>query len=191
MDGVEIEIVGGFVQQQRLRIAEECLRQQYPELLAALQLAHFALMHLVRNIEALQQDRGIALGGIPVFLSDDAFEFAKTHAVGIVQFRLFVDVVALLKSGPQALVAHDDGIDDAIGVESILVLAQHAKLSGANDNALLGVEIRAQNFHERGLARSVWPGQAVAATGSKGGGDIFEKDLRSITHAYIADRNHN
>jgi hypothetical protein len=39
VDRVEVEVVGRLVEQQRLRVAEQRLRQQHADLLAALQLA--------------------------------------------------------------------------------------------------------------------------------------------------------
>ncbi len=190
VDGVQIQIVRRLIQQQRLRIAEQSLCQQNSHLLTALQLAHLSLMHFVRNVEALQKNRGIALRGVPVFFANNAFQLAQTHAVGIVQFMLLVDPVALFQSRPQTFVAHNDRIDHAIGIERILVLAQHAQLFRAHHHALLRVEIAAQDLHKRGFSGSVGPGQAIAATRGKCGGDIFKQDLRSIAHAYIADRNH-
>ena len=80
-DRFQIEVVGWLVQQQGLRLAEECLRQQRAHLLAALQLAHLALVQFVGDVETLQQDRRIALGGVAVFFADNAFEFAETHTV--------------------------------------------------------------------------------------------------------------
>ena len=59
---VEVEVVGRFVEQQRLGMPEQGLRQQHTHLLAALQLAHPAGMQFVGNVEALQQDGRIALG---------------------------------------------------------------------------------------------------------------------------------
>ncbi len=44
VDRIEVEMVGGLVEQQRLRAAEERLRQQHPHLLSALQLDHRALV---------------------------------------------------------------------------------------------------------------------------------------------------
>ena len=60
VDGVEVEVVGRLVEQQRLRLAEERLRQQHADLLAALQLAHLALVKFVGNVEAMEQDGGVA-----------------------------------------------------------------------------------------------------------------------------------
>ena len=122
MDGVEIEVVGGLVEQQGLGLAEEGLREQDADLLAALELAHLALVELVGNVEAVEEHGGVGLGGVAVLVADDAFELAEAHAVGVGHLGLLVDAVALFESGPERLVAHDDGVDDAIGVERELVL---------------------------------------------------------------------
>ncbi len=62
VDGFEIEVVGRLVEQQCLGIAEERLCQQHANLLAALQLGHLALVDLVGDVEALEQDGGVGLG---------------------------------------------------------------------------------------------------------------------------------
>ena len=54
VDRVEVEVVGRLVEQQRLRMAEERLRQQHADLLAALQLRHLLLVQRVGNVEALR-----------------------------------------------------------------------------------------------------------------------------------------
>ena len=91
---------------------------------------------------------------------------------------------------PEALVAHDDGVDDAVGVEGELVLAQDAELARAHNGALLRVKFPGEQLHERGLARAVGPGQAVVAPGGERGGDIFEQNFGAVAHRNIADRNH-
>ena len=73
-------MVRRLVEQQRFGMAEEGLRQQHAHLLSALQLRHLAMMQLVRNIEALQKDRGVAFGGVPVLFADDPLELAEPHA---------------------------------------------------------------------------------------------------------------
>ncbi len=83
-----------------------------------------------------------ALGRVAVLVADDAFEFAEAHAVRVGQLGLLVDAVALFQGGPEGLVAHDDGVDDAIGVEGELVLAQNAQFARADDGALLRLRAR-------------------------------------------------
>ena len=128
-----------------------------------------------------------ALGRIAVFFADDAFEFAQAHAVGVGHFGLGINLVALFQGCPQAFVAHDDGVDHAIGVKGELVLAQHAELSRANDGALLGVEFAGKKLHEGGFSGPVGTGQAIALARRKGGRDVFEQNFGAVAHRYIAD----
>ena len=109
-----------------------------------------------------------ALGGVAVLVADDAFEFAQPHAVFVGHLGLLVDAVALFKGGPERLVAHDDGVDDAISVEGELILAQHAEFARADDGALLRLEFAGEDLHEGGFAGAVGPGESVAAAGDKG-----------------------
>ena len=145
---------------------EQRLRQQHAHLLAALQLAHLALVQRVLNVEPLQQHRGIALRGVAVFFADHALKLAQAHAVLIGQLGLFVDPVALFERRPERLVAHNDRIDHAVRVKGILVLAQHAELLRAHHIALLRVDLTGQHLHKRRLARAVRPGQAIAPPGT-------------------------
>ena len=161
VDRVQVEMVRRLVQQQRLRLAEERLRQQHAHLLAALQLAHLPLVERVRNIEALQQDRGVAFGRIPVLFADDPFELAEPHAVVVGHVGLGIELLAFCEGRPQARVAHDHRVDDAELVECELILAQHAELGGAHDIALLRRKLTGQQLHERGFAGAVRTGQAV------------------------------
>ena len=137
VDGVEIEVVGGLVEEQRFGLAEEGLGEEDADFLAALELGHFALVDVFADVEAVEEDGGVGFGGVAVFVADDAFELAEAHAVGVGELGLLVDAVALFKGGPEGLVAHDDGVDDAVGVEGELVLAEDAELARADDGAFL------------------------------------------------------
>jgi hypothetical protein len=138
---LKIQIVRRLIQQQRLRIAKQRLRQQHANLLPALQLAHLALVQLIRNIQPLQQHRRIGLGLVAILVADDAFELAQPRPVRVRHLGLVVDDLALFHRRPQRLVAHDDRIDHAVRVKLILVLLQHAQLLGAHDRALLGINL--------------------------------------------------
>ena len=97
---VEVEVVGRLVEQQRLRIAEQRLRQQHAHFLAALHLAHQPMMELVGDIEALQQDRGVALRFVAVLFADDALELAEAHAIRVGHLGLGVEKVTLFERAP-------------------------------------------------------------------------------------------
>ena len=177
MDGIEIEVVGGLVEQQRRRLAEERLRQQHANFLTTLQLAHLAVVEWLGNIEAVKQHGGVALGGVAVLVADGAFELAQAHAVFVGHFRLGVDAVTLFERRPQWLVTHDDGVDDAIGVEGELILAQHAEFPRAHHGALLRLKLAGENLHEGGFSGAIWPGEPIAAAGGEGCADVFKENL--------------
>ena len=100
VDRLEVEVVGRLVEQQRLRVSEQRLRQQHAHLLAALELAHRALVQLVRDVETLQQNRRIALGRVTVLVADDAFELAEPHAVVVRHLGLARRAVRALRAPP-------------------------------------------------------------------------------------------
>ena len=133
-------MVGGLVEQQRGRAAEQRLRQQHAHLLAALQLAHLPFVQRGFHTQAVEQHRGVGFRRVAAFFADDAFELAEAHAVLVGQLvvRLVVERVAFLERPPERRVAHDDGVDHAELVEGELVLAQHAELLGARQPCLCG-----------------------------------------------------
>ena len=104
-------------------MSEQSLCQQHANFLSTLQLAHQARVQFVGNIQPLQQQRGVGFGGVSVFLADDAFEFAQFHAVFIGDFRLHVNLVALLNGCPEPLIAHDYSVEHRKLIEGILILA--------------------------------------------------------------------
>src|SRR5208282_2610896 len=187
VDRVKIEVVGGFVEQQRLRMSEQSLRQQYAHLLSARHLRHFPLVHPVGNVETLQQNRRVGLGGVAFFLADNAFQFAEFHTVGVRHLMLRIDQFTFFESGPQAPVAHNDRVNHTILIEGELILAQHTELARADDGSLLRFKFTGQKLHERGFARAVGAGKAVALPRNKSGGNFVEQNFGAVAHGHIAD----
>ncbi len=184
---IQIQVIGGLVEQQRLGMSKQGLRQQHADFLSARQFGHLPLMECVGNIEALQQDGRVTFGGVPVFFADDAFEFAEPHAVGVGQFRLGINLFALFQRCPEPLVAHNDGVDDTVRVEGELILAENAELAGTHHSSLLRVQFTSQKLHESGLAGAVGTSQAVALSGTKAGGNFVKQNFGAVAHGHIAD----
>ena len=138
---LEIQVVRRLVQQQGLRIPKQRLRQQHPNLLPALQLAHLALVQLIGNVQPLQQHRRIRLRLVPILVADNAFKFAQPRPVCIRHLRLLVDDLALFHRRPQRLVAHDHRVHDTVGVKFILILLQYAQLLRAHHRTLLRINL--------------------------------------------------
>jgi hypothetical protein len=81
------------------------------------------------DIETLEQDGGVALGGVAVLVADDAFQSPRRMPSWSVRSPC-VQLLALFERAPQPRVAHDDGVDGAEAVEGVLILAQHADFFG-------------------------------------------------------------
>ena len=141
----------------------------------------------VGNVETLQQDRSVALGGVAVFFADDAFKFAELHAVFVGHVMLGVNRIALLHGGPQALVAHDDGVDRGVSVEGKLVLAQNSELARTHHRPFLRLQFAAEQLHKRRLARAIGSGQAIALARRKRRGDFVEQYFGAVAHGNITD----
>ena len=160
---VEVEVVRRFVEQQRLGMSEKRLRQQHANFLPSLQLAHLPFVHLVGDVQSLQQNRRVALGCVSVFFADNAFEFTEPHAVFVGHVALAVKHFTFFERAPQASVPHDDGVDDAKLVKGELILPENAELLRANHRALLRRDFSSQQLHERRFAGAVGACQAVPA----------------------------
>ena len=74
-------------------------------------------------VAALEQDGGVRLRRVAVLFAHDAFELAEADSLFVCELGLLVQLLALVHGLPQALVAHDDGVDNAELVELELLLA--------------------------------------------------------------------
>jgi len=148
-------------------------------------------MQVLGDVEALQQSGSVGFGGVAALIADDAFELADADAVFVGPVvRVGVKFVALFERFPERGVAHDDGVEHAVGIEGELVLAQDSDLLGAGDGAFGGFQFTAQDFHEGGFAGAVGSGDGVAAAGEEGGGYVLEESAGAEAHRDIVDRNH-
>jgi len=187
MDRVEIEMVRRLVQQQSLGMTKQRLRQQHADFLSALQIAHLLLVKLFGNVQPIEQNCGIALGGVSILFGDDAFEFAQTHAVIVGQVVLGEELLALFNGLPQAAVSHDHGVDHAIRVKGKLILPQDSQLARAHYIPLLGLELSGEDIHQSRLAGAVRASEAIAFSGREGDGDVVEQYFGAVAHAYVAN----
>ncbi len=189
VNGIEIEVVRGLVEQQDLGIAEQSLRQQDANLLAALEFTHGALVQWFVDTEAIEKNCSVGFGSVSVLFADDSFEFAETHAVLVGEFvvRFGVEGFAFLQRFPKPRVAHDDGVDHAIFVKRELVLAQNAEFFRPRDVTFGRFELAREDFHERGLAGAIRAGNGVAASGEKSTGNVLEQYSSAEPHSDVVN----
>ena len=184
VNGLKIEVVRRFIQQQDGRIAEERLGQEDSHFLAALHLRHLSLVELSGNVEALQQGGGVWLGCVATVVTDDALEFADPHAIFIGPIGgVVVELVPFLQGFPENRVAHHHRVDHSIGIEGELVLAKNADAFRACDRTFGGLQFAGQDFHERRFAGAIGAGNRVAASSLKGRVDLFKQNSGAEAHS--------
>ena len=164
-----VQVVGGLIQQQDVRVAEQGLGQQHLELVACLKLGHEHCVLLRRDPQAGQQRRSVALRVPAVHLGKLAFQLRGLFPVRLAEVRLRVQRVLFLHDVVQPLVAHDDRIQNRIGVVHELVLLQGAHPLVRRDahGAGRGLQFTAQDLQERGFAGAVRANDAIAVAGQE------------------------
>ena len=190
-DGVDVQVVGGLVQQHDLGIGEQHLRQQHAQLPARRHRAHRAGVLFDRDAQAQQQLAGAGLGGVAVQFAEDDLQLGHAHAVFFAHVGKGVDAVALLLHFPQLGVAHDHRVEHRVGLEGELVLAQLAQpFVGVDaDIAGSGLEVAAEDLHQGRFAAAVGADQAVAIAVAELDRDVLEQGLGAELHGDICCRN--
>ena len=187
VDRFEVEVIGGLVEQQRGRAAEESLGQQHADLLAALQLAHAPFMQGGFHAQPVEQHGGVGFGRVAALFAHDAFELAEAHAVviGELVVRLGVQRVAFFERPPERRIAHDDGVDHAKSVERELVLAQHAEFLGTRDRPFGRLQLAREDLHQRRFSGAVGTRDGITAPGKKGAGDVLKQNSGAEAHGDV------
>ena len=166
-DRIDIEVVGGLVKQQDVRVRKQCLCQQDAQLPARGDFTHGQLVLLDRKFQPEQQFASARLCGVAVVL--------------IRGLRVGVDRVAGGHGVPHFLVAHQHDIKDPQVLERELILAQftHAQTRLEENITRRGVKIATNDLHQSRLARAIGTDQAVAISFTEFNVDVFKKRLGS------------
>ena len=191
-DGVDVEVVGRFIEQQDVRIGEQRLRQQYAQFPARGDFAHQPLVQRGFNAYAEQQFTGARFGGVAVVFGKAAFQFGGVQVVFFAGFGVGVDGVLFLHTRPHFFVPHHDDIQHAAVFVGELVLTQigHAFGGFVRDVAGGGFQHAAQDFHEGGFARAIGTNQAIAQTVAKLDADVFKQGLCPELHGDVGGNQH-
>ncbi|CCK06173.1 hypothetical protein BN128_4502 [Cronobacter sakazakii 696] len=123
-NGVDVQVVRRFVEQQDIRVREQRLRQQHTQLPARSDFAHRAVVLLQRNADAQQQLTRAGFRAVAVHFAIFHFEIGHFIAVLFAHLRQTVDAVALLLHFPQFAVPHDYGVQHGILFKRELILTQ-------------------------------------------------------------------
>ena len=123
-DGVDVQVVRRFVEQQDVRVREQRLCQQHTQLPAWRHFAHRAVMLFNRNAYAQQQLARARFRRVTVHLAVLRFQIGHFIAVFFAHFGQRVNAIALLLHFPQLRVPHDHGVEHGELFEGELILTQ-------------------------------------------------------------------
>ena len=187
-----IQVVGRLVQQQNVRVAEQCLCQQHLELFAALQVAHEGIVHFRRQTQAGQQSSRIAFCVPAVQLGKFALQLGSLFAVCFGEVRLGIQGILFLHDIVKALVAHDDSVQHRISVIFELILLQGGKpLPFRDDHGTGGrFQFAGENPQEGGFSGTVCTDNAVAVAGQEFQISAGEKLLTAEGQGKVVNCNH-
>ena len=191
-DGLDIQIVRRFVQQQDVRISKQRLRQQHLDLLAAVQLAHQLMLKVEADAQTRENRFRVALGAPAVQLGELALQLAGALAVRVGEILFGVKLVLFLHNLIEALVPHDDRLQHFIAVKLKVILAQdgHA-LAGGDDHFTRGrLQLAGEHLQESRFARSVCADDAVAVTGGEFNVDVLKERLSAVRKGNILGCDH-
>ncbi|MNG68102.1 hypothetical protein D3C79_264280 [compost metagenome] len=186
-NGIDVQVVRWFVEQQDFRIGEQGLSQQNTQFEAGSDLAHRAIMLFYRNTHAKQQLTGTCFCGIAVHLAIGHFQIGHFIAVFFAHLRHGVDAVTLFLHRPQFGVAHDHGVQHAELFKSELILAQFTQALIRIQEHVTAArrQIASEDFHERRFTAAVGSDQTIAVTAAKFDRDVFKQRLTAELHSDV------
>ena len=187
-DGVDVQVVRRFVEQQDVRVREQRLCQQHAQLPAGRHFAHRAVMLFNRNAYAQQQLARARLRRVAVHLAVLRFQIGHFIAVFFAHFGQRVDAIALLLHFPQFPMPHDHGVEHGELFEGELILTQLTDTLVRVERyvAERRLQVTAEDLHKGGFSATVGTNQAVTVAAAKFDGNVFEQRLTAKLHSDVA-----
>ena len=179
-DRVDVEIVRRLVEQQHIGARIQCLCEQDAQFEAGGYLAH---QDVVLRLVDARVDQGCSRAGcgrVAVVLGDLRLQLCGPEVVIVGRVRVGVDAVALVNRAPELDVPLQHDVEDALVLVTELVLAElaHAQPGLQHHVTRTRLQFAAQDLHERGLAASIRPDEAIAVAVHELDRDVLEQGLR-------------
>ena len=193
VDGLNVQTVGGLVQQDDGGLAEQSLCQQHLHLLAAVQRVHLGVVQVGGQAQAAQQLVDLGLGIPAAHLGKFRFQLTGALAVRLGEILLGIQLVLFLHDVVQAAVAHDDGLHHRELVVFVVVLLQHAHPVIRTDGhtAAGGLDHAGDDFQQGGLTGAVGTDDTVAVARHKIQVHILVQIVALKLQTYVIYRKHN
>ena len=169
LNGFQVKVVGGLVEQQVVGVSEQCLGQHYAYLFLSAQFAHQLVVLVFLDAKSGKQGAGITLGGVASHFGKLVFQFSYADAVLVAEVGLAVQGVAFLHHLPHCGVAHQHGVQNGAVVKLEVVLTQYAQTFAGTQfyGSLGGLKLSADGFEQSGLSGSVRTDDSIDVTTCK------------------------
>jgi hypothetical protein len=191
VDGRQVQVVGRFVEQQDVGLAEERLREQHLHLFGAGEVGHQFLMQVGTDAQTVQKGGRVRLGFPAVQFGKLALQFGGAHAVCIREVLFHIDRVFFQHDGVETGMAHNHRLEHGVGVKGEVVLLQHRQPLARGDGDLAGLrfDLAGQDLQEGRLAGTVGANEAVAVARRELNVDVFKKLAVAIPEANVRNCN--
>ena len=163
LHGVQVQVVGRFVQQQVVGFTEEGFGQHDAHLLLTAKFAHQFLVEVFLDAQSAQQGRCVAFGVISAHFREFLFQLGHLDAVFVREVGLGIQGIALLHDVPQHGVSHQHGVQHRVAVIFEVVLAQHGQaLARSHFHAsFCRFQFAGDSFQKSGFSRAVRADDAI------------------------------
>ena len=108
-DGICVQVVGRFIENQDIRVTKKRLRQEHTNLLITRQVFHEGVVDVLRDAKTRKEGSGVGFGIPAIHLGKLGFQFGSTKAIRLCKIFFEVDLVLFFHDGIQFLVSHQDG----------------------------------------------------------------------------------
>ena len=192
LHGHDVQVVGGLVQQQDVRIAEQRLGQQHLHLEAAVQGGHRVVVVVRGHAQALEDAGGVGLGLPAAQLCVLGLQLAGQQALLVGHLLLGVQGFLLLGDLVQPGVAHNNRIHDVVSVVGVLVLLEHRHAGVGQDGHRSGggLQLTGEDLQEGGFARAVGADDSVAVAAVKLQVHMGKQRLSAVIQGQVRNSDH-
>ena len=191
-DGFQVQVVRRFVEQQNVRVAEQCLGEEHAHLEAGVQVGHEAVVEFFGNAESFQEHCCVGVGFVAADFAEAGLDFHGLHALFFRHFGERIEFVAFLAQLVELGEAHHDGFENGVLFVGEVVLLQDgdafARVLG--DFTGVGFEFARKDFQEGGLSGAVRTDDSVAVAALEGEVHLFEEDAATVLKTDIRDVEH-
>ena len=184
-DGMDVQMVSRFVQQQDIGVTEQRLCQQNFHFLTTCQFLHFHVVEFICYTQTIQQHFRVGFCSPAVQFCKFAFQFCSFDAVFICEVLFHVECIFFFSDIVQSFVTIQYAFYYFEFIKQEVVLFQNChSFTGSDENrTFVRFQFTSQNFQECGFTGTVGTDQAITVAFCKVDINIVEKYSATVLEA--------